>query len=309
VQKGPPAHLQVFPADVTLEPGESVSFKARLFDDKGNFLREVKAEWTLAPLLPPEPTPGLPPVPKMNPPPLKGQLTPDGKLTVPTDVQGQFGNVEASAEGLKGHARVRQVPRLPYKQDFEKVPAGAVPGGWVNSQVKFQVRKVGDTNVLVKTATNPSPLVARANAFFGPPSLKNYTIEADVLGKKSLDELPDMALVNSRYTFGLFGATQQLRLVSWDAMPRIDRSIAFAWKPDVWFRLKLTVEYNGDKATIRGKIWEREKPEPEKWTLEIDDPMPNREGAPALYANVTGIPPGGIGAEVFFDNLVVTPNR
>lgn len=304
-----PAFLQVYPADVTLAPGESASFEARLYDARGNFLKKVQADWSLGPTLLPETVPGLPPVPPASPPALKGTLSEDGKFMAPMDVQGQFGNVVAKAEGLTGRARVRQTPKLPYKQDFEKVPQGAVPGGWVNSQVKFQVRKVGDGNVLVKTATNPSPLVARANAFFGPPGMKNYTIEADMLAKKSRGEIPDMAVVNSRYTFGLFGNNQQLRLISWDALPRIDKSVAFTWKEDVWYRAKLTVEYTGDKAVVRGKVWERAKEEPAKWTLEVEDPMPNREGAPALYANVVGIPQGGVGAEVFFDNLVVTPHK
>src|SRR5207244_3753888 len=139
------------------------------------------------------------------------------------------------------------------------------------SQVKCQGRKGGETKVLVKTATNPNPLASRANAFFGPPSWSDYTIEVDLLGKKSGKELPDMGVVNSRYTFGLFGSTQQLRLTSWDALPRVDRSIIFPWKEDTWYRMKLTASVSDGKGTIRGKIWERGNPEPEKWTLQVED--------------------------------------
>jgi outer membrane protein assembly factor BamB len=307
-----PEHLQVFPADVTLGPGESAEFKARLYDHKGRFIREVKAKWELGPMLAPEATPGLPPPPTINPPALKGELSSDGKLTVPEKGPAQFGNVLAKAEGLTGRARVRQYTNLPIKQDFEKIPAGASPAGWVNTQVKFQVRKVGDGNVLVKTATNPSPLVARAHAYIGPANMSDYTIESDVLGTTVQGEIPDMAVVANRYTFGLFGNTQQLRLVSWDAVPRIDKSVSHPWKPNVWYRLKLTVVVNGDKALVRGKVWERGQDEPKDWTLEVEDPMPNREGAPAVYAN---IPPRGIGgpmkpgAEVYFDNVAVNPNK
>jgi outer membrane protein assembly factor BamB len=307
-----PAHLQVVPADVTLGPGASATFTARYFDDKGRFISEAKAEWALGPMLAPEAVPGLPPPPVINPPALKGELTEGGKLTLPKVGPPQFGNVVAKAGGLTAHARVRQYTNLPIKQDFEKLPQGSSPAGWTNSQVKFQVRKVGDTNVLVKTATNPSPLVARAYAFIAPASMTDYTIEADILGKQVAGELPDMAVSANRYTFGLFGETQQLRLNSWDAVPRIDKSIGYPWKADVWYRLKLTVEVKGDKALVRGKIWERGKEEPEKWTVELEDPMPNREGAPALYANV---PIGSIGgpmkpgSEIFFDNVAVTPNK
>ncbi len=306
-----PAHLQVFPADVTLGPGESMAFKARVFDDKGRFIREVKADWSLGPMLPVEAVPGLPPPPAINPPALKGEVSSEGKLELPKG-PAQFGNVVAKFEGLTGRGRVRQYGSLPLKQDFEKLPIGSSPAGWVNTQVKFQVRKVGNGNVLVKTGTNPSPLVARANAFIGPATMTDYTIETDCLGKKVGGDLPDMAVVANRYTFGLFGNTQQLRLTSWDAVPRIDSSTSFAWKEDVWYRLKLTVEVNGDSATVRGKVWERGKDEPEKWTLELDDSMPNKMGAPALYANVPPTSIGGPmkpGAEVFFDNVAVTANK
>jgi outer membrane protein assembly factor BamB len=307
-----PAHLQVYPADVTLGPGQSQSFKARLYDDRGRFIREVKAEWSLGKMLAPEPTPGLPPPPKINPPELKGELTADGKLTLPEKGPAQFGAVVATAEGVTGRARVRVYTNLPIKQDFSKIPAGASPAGWVNTQVKFAVRKVGDSNVLVKTATNPSPLVARANAYLGMPNMSNYTIETEALATTKKDEFGDMAVVANHYRFGLYGNTQQLRLLSWNAVPRIDRSISYDWKPNVWYHLKMTIEVKDKKGIVRGKVWERGKPEPAEWTLEVEDPLPNTDGSPALYANIptrTIDGPMKPGAEVYFANVVVTPNK
>jgi outer membrane protein assembly factor BamB len=306
--KGEPAHLQVVPADVTLAPGASRTFKARVFDRNGRFLREVEAEWSLGPMLAPEKTEGLPPPPTINPPKLRGELTSDGKLTLPKDLQGQFGTVVAKANGLTGRARVRQVPKLPYKQDFEKVPVGRTPPGWVNTQGKFAVRKEGDSNVLVKLGTSTNPLFARVQAFIGTPDMKDYTIEADVLGKKLGDIRPDAGVVANRYTLMLAGETQQLRLISWEEIPRIDESITYKWKSDTWYRLKLTVTSNGGKTVARGKIWPRGEKEPTEWTLEAQDPIPNREGAPALFAFSAG-PSGQQGAEIFFDNVAITPNK
>src|SRR5436190_1533577 len=76
---GKAAHLQVVPADVTLFPGESASFKARLFDDQGRFLRETQAEWSTAPMLPPPPVPGVPPQVGPVPPLLQGEISAEGK--------------------------------------------------------------------------------------------------------------------------------------------------------------------------------------------------------------------------------------
>src|SRR5262249_42701801 len=49
-----PAPLQVVPADVVLRPGEKVTFQVRAFNAEGQFLREVKADWSL-PSPPPPP--------------------------------------------------------------------------------------------------------------------------------------------------------------------------------------------------------------------------------------------------------------
>ncbi len=302
------AQLQVVPADVVLAPGGSASFKARLFDEHGRFLREAKAEWAAAPFIAPPPVPGQLAGPP--PPMLQGKVTPDGTLTVAM-VPGQFGGVVAKAEGLEGRARVRVAPTLPYAQDFEKVPENRTPGGWVNAQGKFGVRQLKDGNkVLVKLATNPSPLVSRANAYFTLPDVGDYTIECEILGQKKKDDMPDMGVVNSRYTLFLGGTKQQLRLVSWDALPRIDQTIAFPWKEDVWYMMKLTAEPKGDKALVRGKVWEKGQKEPEKWTVEVEDPAPNLVGSPGLYGYATGgTGPADPGTEIYYDNVKVTPNN
>src|SRR5687768_12670640 len=44
---GAPAHLQVSPTELVLEPGQTVRLRAKVFDDKGRLLREEKAAWSL----------------------------------------------------------------------------------------------------------------------------------------------------------------------------------------------------------------------------------------------------------------------
>ncbi len=172
------------------------------------------------------------------------------------------------------------MPRLPYKQDFEKVPEGRTPGGWVNCQGKFAVQQKDGSKVLVKLATIASPLVSRANAYISKPGLSDYTIEADVMGGKKRDDMPDMGVVAVRYTLMLDGNKQRLRLVSWDTLPRVDKSIDWPWKPGVWYHMKLTVEPQGDKAIARGKVWERGQPEPCFVDGRIRGPLPESRGKP-----------------------------
>lgn len=300
---GKATHLQVVPAEVALAPGESVTFKLRAFDQLGNFVKEVEqAAWAL-------PTPPVPEGKKSGPPALKGEIK-DGKLTVAKQVPNQQGYVVAKAEGLTAKARVRVAPQLPYQEDFEKYPEGSAPGGWVNTQGKFYVGKLKDgTKVLKKVTDKASPLIARGNAYLGTPELKDYTIEADVQGGKKGADLPDMGVVAQRYTLFLAGNIQKLRIVAWDALPRVDRTVSFPWKEGVWYRMKLAVQTKGDKALIRGKVWPRDQQEPEDWTLSVTDPRPNPEGSPGLYGYVTGIPDEGSGTDILYDNVRVLRNE
>jgi hypothetical protein len=295
------AHVQVLPADVVVHPGENVAFQLKFFDENGQPLTGdgQEAKWSLPA---PKPAPGA----KTSPPPLGGTLA-GAKLAVDANKPAQQGYVQAEVAGVVGKARVRVAPRLPYQQDFSKVPDGAVPGGWINTQGKFFVKTVEGDKVLAKVNDKGSPLIARGNAFIGLPTLKDYTIEADVRGSLVNNNLPEMGVVANRYTLMLAGNKQKLHIVSWDALPRVDITVPFEIQPDVWYRLKLTVEVQGDKGAVKGKAWQKGKAEPKDWIV-LSDPRPNTEGAPALYGYVTGIQEGEAGTDVFFDNVRITPN-
>jgi outer membrane protein assembly factor BamB len=303
---GKATHLQVVPADVVLYPGESASFKVRAFDDQGRFLREVKAAWSVAAPPTPPPAPGAQPA---KPPVLQGTITESGELTVAKTPPGQFGLVVAKAEDLTGSARIRVIPTLPFKPNFANIPEGRVPGGWVNAPGKFVIQKVNGVNVLMKTNTVATPLVSRAYTYFGKPSATDYTIQSDVMGTKKGENMPDAGVLANRYTLLLDGNKQSLRLHSWGDLPRIDKTLAFIWKPETWYTLKLTVEVQGDKALVRGKAWPSGQAEPKDWMIEIEDPTPNREGSPALYGLSTGIIENEPGATSYYRNVSVIPNK
>jgi outer membrane protein assembly factor BamB len=309
-EQGAATHAQVVPAEVTLAPGDSITFKLHLFDKDGNFVGDAPAEWSL-------PTPPKTPT-GMQPPPLKGQIK-DGNLTVVKELPGQQGYVDAKAKGLTSRARVRVAPHAPYRNDFEKVPVGATPGGWVNAQGKFAVVDLNGNKVLKKLANDSRPPLARASAYIGPPTMKDYIIQADLSATFKNNTLPDAGIVNCRYSLTLMGSKQELRLSSWDAQRRIDVTTPFAWKAGEWYRCKLEVAPKGDASVVRGKVWPRDKQEPTAWTVEVTDPRPNREGSPAVYGYAQGVldevggtpgggtSPGAIGAEAYYDNLTVTP--
>lgn len=306
------AHIQIVPADVLLNPRQSVPFHVQTFNSRGQRLGSLDHttyELASASLPPLPPTAPKGPDRRPKPPVLRGQITSEGMLTVGTDQPAQFGEVVVKDGKLSTHARIRVAPTLPYRQDFERVPLGATPAGWVNTQGKFVVVERDGTRVLRKLANLASPLFARAHAFISSPNLSNYTIQCDLEGVQNGQHMPDVGLTNSRYVLILDGNKQELKIISWESTPkpRVEKTIAFPWKSNTWYRMKLTVTVHEGRGYIRGKVWPRDQPEPGEWAIEYEDPVPNREGAPALYAYMTGIAEG-YPTEAYYDNVEITPN-
>lgn len=316
-QEGAANGVRIFPTDVEAKAGEKLAFKLIVVDANG---REVKhgdgaAQWSL-------PTPPIPKGKTTGPKPLGGKIegNADGATVALDAAPSQQGYVGVKfGPGLAGRARVRVVAHVPYMQDFEKVPPGAIPGGWVNTQAKFMVVKLPDGNsVLSKVNTNSRPPISRANAYITLPTAKNYTIQADLMGTRVHNRLPDIGLVNSRYTFLLDGKNnengkREARIFSWEARAggRVNVATEFDWQPGVWYTAKFTVEEKGKTARLRGKVWKKGEAEPEKWTVEFEDPSPNPEGAAALYGYISDpvVSVTDPGAAAYYDNVKITPNK
>ncbi|MBY0232378.1 MAG: PQQ-like beta-propeller repeat protein [Gemmataceae bacterium] len=311
------AWIRVHPAEETLSPEGKASFKAFGYDKDGRALGEIEAEWSLAPMRPPVFPKGIKAPPPVKgapmPPVLGGKLSAEkGKeteLTASKLPPGQFGRVVAKVGKVSGEARVRVAPVLPFSIDFEKVPAGRTPGSWINTMGKYTVAAApGGGQALKKRNDSSNPLLARANAYIGVPTLKDYTIEADIITNKVRGSMADMGIGAMRYSLTLMGNEQVLRLNTWDALygGRVNKEMKFDFKPDTWYRMKLAASSKGE---VRGKVWARGEKEPAEWTLEISDPVPNAEGAPLLYGYANGtIDAARPGPDAFFDNVKITKN-
>jgi outer membrane protein assembly factor BamB len=314
------AHIQVVPADVSLKPGEKVKLRAIAYDRQGNRIGETKVTWEKAGMLPLVYPIGITP-PKASgapakPPAIAGTLAAeDGTTTTFTAASkpnGQFGRVVARAGGVTGYARIRVVPVLRYEMDFQNVPEGRTPAAWVNTMGKFAVVNGPDgKKALRKRNDNAAPPVARVNAYISDPELEDYTVETEIYGTKVRGkDLPDVGVGACRYILFMIGNDQELRLGTWDAQKRIEKKLPFPWKEKTWYRLKITASVVAGKGIVKGKVWPRGEPEPEKWTLEIEDPVPNKRGAPLIY----GFPNGTInaqnpGPEIYYSYVNVTPNK
>lgn len=298
-QPGGTTRLMLFPAEVTLAPGESVTFKASQYNGAGRLVSQMglggAKDGSSAD------------APVLTIAGVKGTVDAGGVFKAAADQAWSAGAVTLKMGGAEATARVRVAPKLPIEESFDGMKTGEPPPGWIGVDAKTKVVEKDGGKVFQKAAERPSAPYGRMFAFSHPPVPAGYTVEADLMGEtpEGRDTLSDMGLVNARYEFVLMGSEQTARLVTWAPIPRIQKEAAFPWKTGTWYRAKLRVDVQGDKAVVRGKVWPRDEKEPDAWTVEITDTCPNVEGSPGFYSYTKGATPKRAGAPSYFDNYRV----
>lgn len=307
------AQIQLVPWDTLLAPGEKQPYRLRLYNAAGQFLREAKKEEVSFGVSGP------------------GNITPMGVYQAPKESGHETALALCEYKGMKAEGRVRIVPPLPWTFDFEL--DDEVPLTWVGGRVRYVLREDDEKNTYIAKPTElptrpgkpTTKLGTRSRMWMGPNTLSNYTIEADIqlqegVGGESSDteedvpegppavataiKLPTAGLINSRYTFALFGPNQEARLYSWCTHDkRTQAAKPMKLESGVWYRMKLVVVPNAEAgtATVQAKVWQRGEAEPGEWTLSFEDKAPNLQGSPGLFGDAKE-------AEFYVDNLEVTPN-
>lgn len=267
-----PAVLRVVPGDVTVMAGETVDYQVLAFNETGRSLGAVDAELSF---------PG-------------GSF--DGS-TLRAPAEGfHAAEVTAKSGSLEAKARVRVFPPLPYEESFDDIQGRGRPY-WIGAG-RYQVADLDGAKVLEKPVAERGLL--RSKLFMGPPSLTEYTVEAEIRGSLKGRRKTDGGLINSGYILDLLGNSQKLEIRTWTAVRRIATAIDFAWDMDKWYQLKFSVERTDGKAIAKGKVWAKGEPEPSDWTLVVEDPLPVPAGAPGLQAYSP--------ASFYFDNVKIYPN-
>ncbi len=323
--KAEPKDIMIYPAEAIAAAGEALKFEVRFVDANGRVLptpAAAKVEWSF----PQPPLPATAPKGANAPPALKAKAEASGSgatITLDKVPPAQHGVVVATSSKLTSKARIRVIPQIPFKQDFTNIPVGAPPSGWVNVIAKYSVAEVmvdgKPEKVLSKVNTTQIPPLARANAYMTRTDATDYTVQADLAGSEVNGKLPEMGVIANRYVLILdgkedpeFNNKRVLRVVSWEARFRVAKAVEFDWKPDVWYRMKFTVEIKDGKGYLKGKVWDRKEKEPEAWTIEFVDPNPNPNGAAALYGYVSNVIQAEDkvipGSTIYYDNVSVTPN-
>jgi hypothetical protein len=272
-----PAQLKVVPCELLVGPGDKQQFTVRLYNSRGQFLKESPAKFSVE---------GA------------GTVSEAGEFSAPSDAQHVASIVTASVGDLSSRARVRMVPKLPWKFDFEGLKDAPIT--WVGARYRHVMRQVDGGNTMVKIST--IPLGTRSRLSMGPSDLHDYTVQTDFKAAVVNEKLPDVGVIAQGYTLEVSGENRWLKLMSWIAHDkRTQKEMEFDLTPNVWYSLKLRAGNEDGKAVLQGKVWKRDDKEPRDWTIELKDPMPNMAGAPGLFGNATN-------AELFIDNVIVTPN-
>lgn len=272
----PPATVQVVPAEVLLKPGAHQKFSVRLFNARGQFLKNSSASFTLT-----------------GP----GEIDKDGMFLAPSAPAHTATILTAKVGEMQAQARIRVVPELPWKFDFTD---SEVPVTWVGARYRHVPREVDGDKAIVKITTIPKG--TRSQSLMGHTDFHDYTIQADVRGAKANNKMPDAGVIAQRYTLDLMGSDQSLQIRSWTSqLGRFSKTIPFKWDADTWYTLKFRAATDNGKAVLKGKVWKRGETEPAEWTIEAVDEAPNLVGSPGLWGNAND-------AEISIDNVLVSKN-
>ena len=292
VSKDPhPALVQVEPYDALLAPGETQSYRVRVYNSRGQLLREVSPSDAKFQVEGP------------------GSIDSRGIYTAPPTSNHDTALVVAQVGDLKGTARLRIVPPLPWHFDFND--AEKVPLTWVGGRVRYVIREKDGEKFAVKRSVLPTPrnpknkLGTRSRMWMGPSDMANYTIQADFALSRSdhTGKMSDFGLINSRYTMTVRSSNRKLRIYSWSPHDyRAFAEVDFDPEPNQWYTMKLQVKPLGVVAQVHGKIWPRGEAEPTDWTVNLTDKSPNLVGSPGFYGNAQE-------AEIQVDNVSVISNK
>ena len=290
---GPATRLQVVPQDVLRRQGEAVAFLVRSLDANGQVVDADLAGCTFTP-----------------PANLGVSVDANGVLTAAPGNRPGAGVMKVSHGEISGSARLRFVSTLPYLQDFEGIDLkqsaegynyAFPPSEWVGAKAKFEVIDLEGNQVLAKTIVNP--LFQRATALLGTPDMSDYTMRVDIMSEGNRRTMSTAGVVNQRYLILLKGNHQELEISS--NMERIKETVAFRWRPGIWYTLKTRVDVAADgSGVVRAKVWKRGEAEPESWSLEVPHHRAHQQGTPGLFGFALQVR-----FPVYLDNLAITPNH
>ncbi|MEQ1904178.1 MAG: PQQ-binding-like beta-propeller repeat protein [Pirellulaceae bacterium] len=278
--EGDVAIAQLRPYETVIAPGQSQKYELHSFDKHGRFIKKEDASLTASKEL-------------------EG-LTVDGNsVTVPVVDKDFAGTVSAKVGELTATARIRAFKgSKEWSWDFEGMTGVQTPPSWVRAFAKAKPKKIGENTCIALAGIGAAKGRPSHTIYFGDPSMKDYTVQADVMMAKKARQLPNIGITANRYTFLIKGNYNKVEVQSWQAHLHNAKDAPYKVEADKWYTMKFTVKVENGEAKLFGKIWPTGEAEPDAWTLEHVDPHPNETGSPGLYVYAT--------TDCHFDNVKVT---
>ncbi|MEK6234468.1 MAG: PQQ-like beta-propeller repeat protein, partial [Planctomycetales bacterium] len=277
------AHLKLIPHEVLLNAGESVEYVLQGFDENGRFVKNIDGA-------------------ALKTDALEGASVEGMKVVSGNGDAEQAGHVLVEVDGLQAKARVRVYPKLtaekPWKWTFDGLKGTQIPVTWLNAFLKMKPLQIEDETVLRVNLVKGRPSVY---TWIGKPDMTNYTVQADFKTTEQRRQMSNVGLTVNRYNFIMMGNRQKLRVQSWAPHRRMTKEVKYRWDPEVWYTMKFRVDVDDKGAHVKGKVWKRGEKEPDAWSLQADDPHPNKNGSPGLYFYAM--------TESFVDNVIVSPAK
>ena len=297
----PITQLQVVPAEFAISPGQEQKFTVWGLDANGRRVRALTSDLTWAKFIPPTAQ-------------VKSEVDAEiSGLTLKAGPNARMsaGQLQVKWNNLTATTRGRIVAGPGYRENFDAVAltqkndAGEAvafpPLAWLGARVKWHILEKDGSQV----AANRLDVILfqRTMNFIGRPDLKSYTLEADVMTDGTRRVMSTVGLVNQRYLIALTANSRILEVTS--NHERLKESVPFDAQPNTWYHLKTRVDSDGKGGGwVRAKLWERAKPEPDKWTIEVRQDKLHAQGAPGVFA----FSPQSL-KRVYLDNLSLTSNE
>ena len=184
-----------------------------------------------------------------------------------------------------------------YQNDFEKAEPGPAPKELMVISGVFTVNEEGGNKFLELPG---SPLDA-FGALFGSNPPGDATASARFHGSKKGRKFPTFGISLhgvGGYRLQMSPGKNALEIYKGDE-PK--QSIPFTWKSDSWTHLRIQLRKSGEGCVVEGKAWADGTPEPEAWSIKLEDkeaPTPGRAG-------IWGSPYAG--TPIRFDDLRLAP--
>jgi hypothetical protein len=184
-----------------------------------------------------------------------------------------------------------------FQNDFEQATPGKLPENMMVLSGDFQVQAAEGKKYLEL----PGAPLETFGLLFGPAQAGEASASASFHSTKQGRKFPAFGISLggvSGFRLEMSGGKKSLELFKGDESRG---TVPFEWTSGSWTMLRIQLRKTAEGTQVEGKAWAAGTPEPEKWSITLDEKTPVPPGRAALW----GTPYAG--TPIRFDDLQVGP--